>query len=227
MTSNPSFEPYCPFGGSWYACGNGAKFTGCCGEDPCNDNGCSAGQLYAASFQASNYGLFPDQECGAGLWYTCVWENQTVDTFMGCCQSNPCSNKGCPVDSLAAGYLSSNPTIAQQFDPFPPLPTAVSSATTTSSTASNTSAAASSSQRQSSSSPVAIIAGSVAGGAVFILAVILIAWRIAWRSRRKRAAATASSRYDVAQHIRHDPPLGHFDSFKAQQAQRPFYGKNY
>ncbi|EMF16674.1 uncharacterized protein SEPMUDRAFT_27757, partial [Sphaerulina musiva SO2202] len=60
----------CPSGGTFYACGDGSKFTGCCGSNPCTV-GCPAGWLEPTSFDTSQYGVFADQQCSTGLFYTC------------------------------------------------------------------------------------------------------------------------------------------------------------
>jgi cbb3-type cytochrome oxidase subunit 3 len=128
------FDPSCPLGGSWYVCGSGSKskFVGCCGSDPCSptSNGCTAGNLYPASFNASAYGTFADQECSAGLFYTC---SATHPPFLGCCKSNPCAQGSCPQTDLASSFLSSDPGKAADF-----LPKASAIASSTSSTSSAT-----------------------------------------------------------------------------------------
>ncbi|MBA7494612.1 hypothetical protein ES702_05189 [subsurface metagenome] len=65
----PAWDPYCPEGGRYYACGNGTKFVGCCDyTDPCVEpGGCSAGNLRQTSFPVAKYGTFSDQQCDAGL----------------------------------------------------------------------------------------------------------------------------------------------------------------
>jgi hypothetical protein len=115
MSSLP-FSPSCPAGGTWYVCGAGSKskFVGCCSTDPCSSksNGCPAGSLQPAAFSASAYGTFADQECSAGLFYTC-----TSPPFLGCCKSNPCAQGGCPRTDLASAFLSSDPGKAADFLP--------------------------------------------------------------------------------------------------------------
>lgn len=74
-TSSPVFSPSCPNGGDYYACGNGAKFVGCCTSDPCNDAGCSAGNLRTMSFDPAYWGTpqMPDQQCAVAgqQWWSC------------------------------------------------------------------------------------------------------------------------------------------------------------
>ncbi|MCJ1419886.1 hypothetical protein MMC32_006242 [Xylographa parallela] len=111
-----SFDPSCPTGGSFFACDYGSMFVGCCtGDNPCGDAGCSAGDLQPASFVASAYGTFADQLCNAGSqWYTCAGANPS---FMGCCQSDACSNNGCPAQDLTPGILQSVPALNSAYDP--------------------------------------------------------------------------------------------------------------
>lgn len=131
------FSPSCPRGGIFYACDSGANFVGCCDDYPCGDIGCSAGNLKPASFNASEYGNFADQQCPSGSkWYTCA----SIDPpFMGCCMSLPCSiSTGCPDTDLTAGFLSSNPTIRAYFLPSSASSASESSSTTTSVSSSKT-----------------------------------------------------------------------------------------
>ncbi|KAF2459472.1 hypothetical protein BDY21DRAFT_191238 [Lineolata rhizophorae] len=100
------FNPSCPSGGSFHVCTSGSRFVGCCRSlDPCSDLGCSDGNIEPASFDASAYGTFSDQECPTGSsFYACA---DADPPFMGCCQSNPC-NEGCPDDDLTQAFLSPN-----------------------------------------------------------------------------------------------------------------------
>lgn len=99
-------NPSCPSGGQWFACTSGSLFVGCCTQtDACGSNGCSAGNIKAASFNSAAYGQYKDQQCpSSAQWYTC---QNAKPPFMGCCKSNPCSN-GCPQADLAAGILDSS-----------------------------------------------------------------------------------------------------------------------
>ena len=107
------FRPSCPSGGTWYACGSGSNFVGCCNSFPC-DLGCPDGNLEPASFDPAFYGQFPDQDCPTGsTWHTCA---ATTPPFMGCCKSDPCTD-GCPQGDITAGFLSSNKEIAAAFNP--------------------------------------------------------------------------------------------------------------
>jgi hypothetical protein len=115
--SDLPFSPSCPLGGQWYVCNSAtssSKFVGCCTSDPCSASarGCTAGALRPASFNSSAYGTFADQECSAGLFYTCAF---TKPPFLGCCKSNPCSAGGCPTDDLAGAFLSGDPGKAEDF----------------------------------------------------------------------------------------------------------------
>ncbi|KAF2088292.1 hypothetical protein K490DRAFT_39912 [Saccharata proteae CBS 121410] len=106
LRARQDFSPSCPNGGSWYSCGYGSRFVGCCRSEACANN-CPAGNLEAASFDPSFYGQFPDQNCGNGEWYSC---NATVPPFLGCCTSNACNTaSGCPSEDLGDGFLSNNP----------------------------------------------------------------------------------------------------------------------
>jgi hypothetical protein len=116
MSSLP-FSPSCPLGGQFYVCDastSRSKFVGCCTSDPCSETafGCTAGALRPASFNASFYGTFADQECSAGLFYTCA---DTEPPFLGCCKSNPCQQGGCPRDDLAGAFLSGDPGVAGDY----------------------------------------------------------------------------------------------------------------
>lgn len=71
----------CQAGGSFYACADGSRFVGCCRSNPCT-NGCATGNIEPSSFDAAQYGQFPDLQCNAGLYYTCVFESQNNATFM-------------------------------------------------------------------------------------------------------------------------------------------------
>ncbi|MCJ1436943.1 hypothetical protein MMC27_006326 [Xylographa pallens] len=128
-----SFDPSCPTGGSFFACDYGSMFVGCCtGDNPCGDAGCSAGDLQPASFVASAYGTFADQLCNAGSqWYTCAGTNPS---FMGCCQSDACSNNGCPAQDLTPGTLQSVPALNSAYNPISN-PSATSSAAASSTSA--------------------------------------------------------------------------------------------
>ncbi|KAK5097321.1 hypothetical protein LTR70_003671 [Exophiala xenobiotica] len=207
MTSNPDFDPYCPSGGSWYACGNGTNFAGCCGEYPCTESGCSAGLLYDASFDASKYGTFSDQQCSDGQ-----------------------ATSGCPSDSLAAIYLSANPSEANQFDPqpplagssstFSPLSTASSTLTTSSSsapspTATGSAAAASTAaalRGDHHSTPVGAIAGGAVGGFALLCAIVFIVWRVKYHSKR------STKRHSELSGL-HDSPAGDQNGTQNSNAQ--------
>ncbi|OAL57015.1 hypothetical protein IQ07DRAFT_25534 [Pyrenochaeta sp. DS3sAY3a] len=99
------FAPSCPSGGTWWACGYGTYFVGCCARDPC-DITCAQGNLYPGAFDPSRYGLFPDATCGTGSkFYTCVPSGK--NTFWGCCKTNPCSQGGeCPDGDLEPAILN-------------------------------------------------------------------------------------------------------------------------
>lgn len=126
-------SPSCPQGGTWFACSSGSRFLGCCGSDPCQ-NGCPQTNLKAASFNATDYGQFTNQNCVTGQFYTC--EN-TNPPFLGCCTSNPCDAGQCPPTDLAPALLSNDPIEAADF-----LSTATTATSTTLSATMSTSTAA-------------------------------------------------------------------------------------
>ena len=67
-----AFAPRCPAGGTWWSCGYGTYFVGCCARDPCQIT-CAQGNLYPGGFDANAYGTFPDATCGTGSkFYTCT-----------------------------------------------------------------------------------------------------------------------------------------------------------
>jgi hypothetical protein len=120
--SRQYINPSCPLGGSWFACHSGSRFLGCCASDPCQ-NGCPKRNLKAASFNATDYGQFANQECATGQFYTCT---KTNPPFLGCCTSNPCDAGQCPQTDLAPAFLSNDPAVAADF-----LPSTTSAAATT------------------------------------------------------------------------------------------------
>ncbi|KAF1841501.1 uncharacterized protein K460DRAFT_168562 [Cucurbitaria berberidis CBS 394.84] len=96
------FAPSCPSGGTWWACGHGTYFVGCCARDPC-DITCAQGNLYPGAFNPTSYGDFPDATCGTGSkFYTCT----AGATFWGCCKTNACSQSGCPDGDLEPAILN-------------------------------------------------------------------------------------------------------------------------
>lgn len=169
-----SFDPSCPSGGSWYACTTGSRFVGCCtgSIDPCNEKtSCPQKNLKPASFNISEYGMFPDQTCNADSnWYTCTGTNPA---FMGCCKSNPCSG-GCPTNDLTAASLSVDGAVASAF-------------ITTSSAAATSTAAATNAPAASSSAGDHV--GAIAGGAIGgVAGIALVVIGIIWCFKRRRQA---------------------------------------
>ena len=171
---NDTLNMSCPSGGSFYACASGSKFVGCCDTNPCGANGCPAGLLQPASFDATQYGQFSDQQCNAGLFYTCIYATQNNATFMGCCQSNACSNGQCAAGDLAGAFLSNNPDNAA---PFLALNGTV--ATTTSSVMTTASATVTSTPSATSASAphhhtnIGAVVGGAVGGFAILVALIL------------------------------------------------------
>lgn len=184
--SNLQFKPYCPTDGAiFYVCGNyTGNFIGCCTSNPCSSaNGCPSGNLKPASFDAAYYGDFHDQECSAGLFYTC---NNTKPPFLGCCKSNPCS-QGCPSDSLAAVFLSGNPVDAADF-----LPPSGSSSSTASTSPSTSTASTNISSQIPASHSSGLSAGAIPGiviggvGGIAIIAGFILLCRRVSRLREIR-----------------------------------------
>jgi hypothetical protein len=180
------FQPSCPSGGTWYACGTDSlsQFVGCCAGtgDPCKSS-CSARNLRPASFDSTYYYYVPKLSCpSTSSFYKCLYTQPYP--FFGCCQTDPCS-KGtvCSVSDLDAGSLPSDPSQAASFSPSSAASTFTSTSTSTSSSSSHsTSSRATASPSSSttavpvgaSSSPknTKIIAGSAGGGAA-LLALVL------------------------------------------------------
>src|SRR5215472_15964668 len=109
--SHQYINPSCPLGGSWFACPSGSRFLGCCTSDPCQ-NGCPKNNLKAASFNATDYGQFANQQCTTGQFYIC---QKTNPPFLGCCISNPCYAGQCPQKDLVPAFLSNVPAAAADF----------------------------------------------------------------------------------------------------------------
>ncbi|KAL1615901.1 hypothetical protein SLS54_008735 [Diplodia seriata] len=178
-----AFEPSCLSGGTWYSCGAGSRFVGCCTSDPCNSRGCSDGNLRAASFNASAYSDFPDAECDSGRFWTCA---STDPPFLGCCKVDACQaegNAGCPDQDLTAAHLPNNDALASAYSP-----TGGPSSTATA----TASATGGSSSSDGSSTSTAGIVGGVIGAVVVLLFVIgALLWRR--RSKKKKAAAAAAA----------------------------------
>ncbi|KAL1646081.1 hypothetical protein SLS58_003501 [Diplodia intermedia] len=178
-----AFEPSCLSGGTWYSCGAGSRFVGCCTSDPCNSRGCSDGNLRAASFNASAYSDFPDAECDSGRFWTCA---STDPPFLGCCKVDACQaegNAGCPDEDLTAAHLPNNDALASAYSP-----TGGPSSTATA----TASATGSSESSDGSSASTAGIVGGVIGAVVVLLFVIgALLWRR--RSKKKKAAAAAAA----------------------------------
>ena len=109
-------------------------------------------------------------------------------------------------------FLSNNPSVANQFDPQPPLAgsastssssatstTSITSSSSTSTPASTTtgSAAASSSSaaptKEHHSTPIGAIAGGAVGGFALLCAVVFIVWRVKYHSTRSSKKHQAES----------------------------------
>lgn len=187
--NRPFIDPTCPSGGSFYVCSDQTRFLGCCEVSACA-HACSAGAIQPASFNASFWGNFSDQQCSAGRWFTCAGTNPP---FMGCCKTNPCSQGRCPQDDLAPAHLSNNSAAAADFLPPPSVPS-LSSAT---SSASASTAAASNITDQKTTKGV-IIGASIGGAAGLILSLALLGFLI-HRSKAKSRNQLAASQDVSAQ----------------------------
>jgi hypothetical protein len=188
VNKRQTWGPSCPSGGTWYACGTGSKFVGCCANDPCA-LGCLDGNLYPASFDPAFFGEFPDLVCNPGsAWYTCAGSKPP---FMGCCSTNPC-DAGCPPGDLTPGFLSGNYFIDCQFfsSGCSASPTTGVPATPTAPDTPSSSAPAPVSQHAPSRVIAAAAGGSVAGFIVVIL--LVIHWyRFSARRRKMRVEVAA------------------------------------
>ncbi|SMY20315.1 unnamed protein product [Zymoseptoria tritici ST99CH_1A5] len=169
----------CPSGASFYACGAGSKFVGCCASNPCGTTGCAAGSLRSTSFDSGQYNELPDQECSKGRFYKC----SAIDPpFWGCCSSNPCGT-GCPQSNLAGAFLSANEATAQ---PYLSLNTTWSDSSS-GKTPKDDSDPKSGGPKDKHETNVGAIAGGVVGGVVLI--AIVAAFILMLRRRKRRAAA--------------------------------------
>lgn len=105
-----TFNPTCPGGGLWYACGPyTSRFVGCCAQtnDPCSSVGCFPKNLRNTSFDITHYAQFSDGTCPTAQkneFYTCNKTEPYDYSFMGCCRTNRC-NRGCPDGMLDAAAL--------------------------------------------------------------------------------------------------------------------------
>ncbi|KAL9010587.1 MAG: hypothetical protein Q9173_004498 [Seirophora scorigena] len=183
------FQPSCPRGGSWTACGFGSRFVGCCLEasSACIID-CSAEHLKPASFAKDRYLDVPGSVCpDDALWYTC---QSTVPTFMGCCTSNPCLQHGCPAADLRAAHLSTNDAEAEPYSAIlGPEQTALESAASSSSTPSPPSSSATAPAPSSTphTDAPALVGGIIGGvAAAVFLASLAIAFFFLRRRRRHR-----------------------------------------
>ncbi|KAI4111940.1 MAG: hypothetical protein LQ345_006661 [Seirophora villosa] len=185
------FQPSCPRGGSWTACGFGSRFVGCCLEaSSACINDCSAEDLKPASFAKDRYldvsgSVCPDD----ALWYTC---QSTIPTFMGCCTSNPCQQHGCPAADLRAAHLSTDEAEAEPYSAIlGPEQTASKSAASPSSSSprspASSSAATASAPSSTPHTDTPALVGGVIGGvaAAVFLASLAIAFFFLLRRRRR------------------------------------------
>jgi hypothetical protein len=166
--STPAFGPKCPSGGTWWACGTGTYFVGCCTRNPCQIT-CAAGDLYPAGFDPVYHGNFSDASCGSGVsFWTCTAGN----TFLGCCKANPCSATGCSRDNLAPSFLNTEDLRIEYGAIAAPSSSSTTRSSSTSSATTSGTASAATIVPHKDSSPTAAIAGGTAGG-VLVLSIII------------------------------------------------------
>ncbi|KAE9965411.1 hypothetical protein EG328_009663 [Venturia inaequalis] len=185
-----SFNPTCPGGGLWYACGpSSSRFVGCCAQtnDPCSSVGCFPKNLRNTSFERAHYAQFSDGTCPTSQkneFYTCNKTKPYNYSFMGCCRVNPC-NEGCPDGMLDPAAL---PILSIAWEAY-----GVSSETASASVSSTTSVSTivpspfTSSKTSGKHNIGAIVGGTLGGIAVLILLFLLVGWLIS-RSRKSRDA---------------------------------------
>jgi len=191
-------DPFCPQGGSWFACPSGSRFLGCCTSNPCQ-NGCLDGNLKPASFNGTDIGQFADQECVAGQFYTC---EKTNPPFLGCCKSNPCQAGQCPQTDLTAAFLSNDPAEAADFLPNAASATAVTlSVTEGSSITVATAALAPTSSSPSAHTRVSngAIIGIALGGFVFCVCLLAISMFLFARRSRVRQPSVNEKKQNAAE----------------------------
>ncbi|OTB06774.1 hypothetical protein M426DRAFT_318485 [Hypoxylon sp. CI-4A] len=177
----------CPSRGKFYVCDTAKiQFLGCCTVDPCADGSgiCPQSALAPSSFSSDHYDSISVQNCAAphnaSNWYTC----KSSQPFMGCCNSNPCQNDGCPTSDLLAATLSDDADAAQVF-------------LSSSSTPSPTSTPDSSSGY---SLPLGAILGIALGGAALVAIVLaIVAYRCGWIARNKRRGNGPDGNYHDTQ----------------------------
>lgn len=193
LSARQVFQPSCPEGGAWVACGFGSRFLGCClqASAACL-NGCSTDDLKPASFLKDRYLDVTGSVCpGDSLWYTC---KNTDPTFLGCCTSDPCAQNGCPTLDLRAARLSTDEAEAAPYSALPnpsstTAQTSTRSQTSTSSAAkgptSNALAKPTFSPSASHASLSAVVGGTVGGLLLlsFLTSLAVLLWR---RQRRGR-----------------------------------------
>ncbi|KAF9629449.1 hypothetical protein BFW01_g10652 [Lasiodiplodia theobromae] len=185
LQSRQIFQPSCPSGGTWYSCGGGSKFVGCCTRDPCNSVGCADGNLRAASFNTDYYGNFSDAVCPSNSqFYTCT---ATDPPFLGCCKQNACradGNAGCPQADLTAASLPDNAAQASAYSP--------------TGGPSSTSSATSAPSSSSSSSTAGIVGGVIGAVAVLLIVIGALLWRRRQQRKKKAAAAGGTNTINEA-----------------------------
>ncbi|KAL6150909.1 hypothetical protein ACJQWK_10754 [Exserohilum turcicum] len=179
LTARQDFAPSCPAGGTWWACGYGTYFVGCCARDPCEIT-CAQRNLYPGAFKPSAYGTFPDATCGTGSKF---WTCTAGGTFWGCCKTNACAQSGCPDGDLEPAILNRD----DQRSAYHATGASTSSSTPTNSIAPSP---ATHSKHPDNGVPVAAIAGGAAGGAFALASIVgLMIWCLCIRRRNKAKRA--------------------------------------
>ncbi|KAL8769057.1 MAG: hypothetical protein Q9209_004843 [Squamulea sp. 1 TL-2023] len=198
LSARQVFQPSCPQGGSWTVCESGSRFVGCClNASAACVNGCSDEDLKPASFLKERYLDVTASLCpGGSHWYTCA---TITPTFMGCCVSNPCAQKGCPRSDLRAAVLS---PFEEESGPYTAIPgpstTNTSSSSQPSSLASSTvSAAASSSTTASGPTStthknIGALIGGIVGGVIAISLLALLIFLLIRRRRQRHNSTTTT-----------------------------------
>ncbi|KAL8898724.1 MAG: hypothetical protein Q9207_006554 [Kuettlingeria erythrocarpa] len=200
LSARQVFQPSCPQGGAWVACGFGSRFVGCCVQaSAACMNGCSTDDLKPASFLKDRYLDVTGSVCpGDSLWYTC---QNTDPTFMGCCTSDPCAQNGCPTVDFRAARLSTDEAEAGPYSAIPDPSSKMAQTSTQSQTSTSLAAegptsratAKPSSSPSASRASIGAVIGATLGGLVllsFLTSLAILLWRRR-RGRRHTAEITA------------------------------------
>lgn len=167
-------------------------------------NGCPQNGLQPASFEKQYSSDVRDAQCSSGgEWYMCP---DTTPPFLGCCQTNPCSQKGCPSGQLVGALLSENEADKDPYSPMasPTSTTVIASSTMTSlsvsmsissvfvvSSQSPTSTPSALSSSSTSKTPlIGAVLGGIIGGILISAALVLfLIFCRKWHNHRKKSKA--------------------------------------